>query len=563
MIFAPCVTFLVVLTLAQAQAPPPRDSAPRAAATEVESNGVIRGRVMDRETGRPIARATAQLTPAAGPGEARSAATDSEGRYQFTGLPAGRYTLTAAPPDGVATHLAHRFGQERPLDFRRSGIGTPIRLERGATFTADVALWRALAIEGRVVDDQGQPVANVPVTATLAGAPDGATGPPRTTDDRGMFRLFGLAPGEYRVCADPKDALSYTRLGPRVSQPDMLLKTCYPAGESADAQPIALTSGEVTAVEVRLRRGRVYTISGIAIDAAGAPTVERVSLVRTEGSSQSSSGVEMKQGTFTVRDVPPGEYGIRAEIGGPGTFGRDKREREVGYIRVTVDGANIENLIVQTARGATVHGRIEFEGERPSSLSGARVVTRPSRESGIYMSGPFEPATIGADDTFQLSGLFGPNTVQVIGLPRPWIVKAIHYRETDIFGRAVEMKSSSDPSQLRVVLTNRSATLTGRVEGLEGRDPATVRVLFYPVDLPSRADMSGILYSMPAGDDGAFKVAPLRAGDYFVVAMLADEVPVMTPTNNHLEKLAKVAERITLAEGEERTIRVRVSKLPQ
>jgi hypothetical protein len=113
------------------------------------------------------------------------------------------------------------------------------------------------------------------------------------------------------------------------------------------------------------------------------------------------------------------------------------------------------------------------------------------------------------------------------------------------------------------VLTNRSATLTGRVEGLEGRDPATVRVLFYPVDLPSRTDMSGILYSMPAGDDGAFKVAPLRAGDYFVVAMLADEVPVMTPTNNHIEKLAKVAERVTLAEGEERTISLRVSKLPQ
>jgi hypothetical protein len=179
------------------------------------------------------------------------------------------------------------------------------------------------------------------------------------------------------------------------------------------------------------------------------------------------------------------------------------------------------------------------------------------------MSGPIEPATIGADDTFQLAGLFGPNTVQVIGLPGPWIVKAIHYRETDIFGRAVEMKSSSDPSQLRVVLTNRSATLTGRVESLEARDPATVRVLFYPVDLPSRADLAGIMYSRPTGDDGAFKVAHVRAGDYFVVAMLADEVPVMTPTNNHLEKLAKFAERVTLAEGEERTISLKVSRLPQ
>ena len=121
------------------------------------------------------------------------------------------------------------------------------------------------------------------------------------------------------------------------------------------------------------------------------------------------------------------------------------------------------------------------------------------------MSGPFEPATIGADDTFQLSGLFGSNTVQVIGLPGPWIVKAIHYRETDIFGRAVEMKSSSDPSQLRVVLTNRSATLTGRVEILDARDPATVRVLFYPVDLPSRADLSGImcLDSRPATMEGS------------------------------------------------------------
>lgn len=557
MLLARCVTSLIVLTLWPTTQVPPRDPVPRPA-VRAEETGTIRGRITDRESGQPIARASVRLTPVGPPGTMQGVVTDGDGRYQFTGLAPGRYMLLTEPPDGTAAYLAHRFGQERPFDPRLGGTGTPVTLARGATFTADVALWRALAIEGRVVDDLGQPVANVPVGASPASMPEGTlSGMTRTSDDRGMFRVFGLAPGQYRLCADPQSGMAFARYGPRVPQPDRLLKTCYPAADGSDAQPITLTTTDIGGVEMRLRRGRVYTITGIALDSSGAPTVEQVSLVRGQGFGGSSSGIEVRQGAFIARDLPAGEYGIRAEIGALGAI-NDKRERELGYVRVTVGDANVENVIVQTAKAATVHGRLEFEGGRPASFGGVWVAARPARNTISYMTGSTEPTSVAADDTFVLTGLFGPQVVHAVRLPRPWVVKEIRYLETDILGRAVELQAGTDPSRLRIILTSRSATLKGRIEDTAGLDPANIRVLFYSADRPWEAETSGAGYSVPAGEDGMFTIAPVRAGDYYVAAMPIGDIGTIVMSEDVFARVAKVAERITLAEGEERSISVRV-----
>lgn len=556
MLLARCVTSLIVMTLWQTTQAPPRDPVPRPA-VRAEEGGTIRGRITDRETGQPIARAGVRVSRVGAGPPVLGVPTDADGRYQFPRLAPGRYTILVEPPEGSGAYLATRYGQERPIDPRFGGAGTPFTLSHGATFTADVALWRALAIEGRVVDDLGQPVANMPVVVGPIGLPEGGMGVPRTSDDRGMFRVFGLAPGEYRLCADPRNGIPMIRFGPRVAQPDMLLKTCYPAGDGSDAQPLALTSTDLTGVEIRMRRGRVYTITGLAIDSSGAPTVDQVSLVRFDGSGSSSSGIEVRQGAFTARDVPPGEYGIRAEIAGFGTI-NDKRERELGYVRVTVGDANVENLIVQTAKAATVHGRLEFEGERPGSLSGARIAARPPRTGGSYSGPPPEPVSVAADDTFVLSGLFGPQVVQAIGLPRPWVVKEIRYLEADVLGRPVELKAGTDPARLRVILTNRSAAVKGRIHDLAGHDPANVRVLFYSADRPWEVETLAFAYTAPVNEQAGFTIAPVRAGDYYIVAMPIGDIGAIVRSEDVFARVAKVAERITLAEGEERSISVRV-----
>ena len=219
-------------------------------------------------------------------------------------------------------------------------------------------------------------------------------------------------------------------------------------------------------------------------------------------------------------------------------------------------------MIVQTARAATVHGRLEFEGGRPASIGSVRIMSRPSRDLGLVIGAPVEPASVAANDTFVLSGLFGPQVLHTLGLPRPWVVKEIRYEESDVLGRAVELKAGSDPSRLRIVVTNRSATLKGRVDDLGGLDPANVRVLFYPADRPWEAETSGPGFSGPLDEQGAFAFPPVRAGDYYIVAMPVSDVPLVVRAGDFAARIKKFAERITLGESEERAISLRVTRAP-
>ena len=106
------------------------------------------------------------------------------------------------------------------------------------------------------------------------------------TDDRGRMRVPGLAPGRYVVCADTLGAGGTQT----VKNPlrERLLRTCYPsAANEADAEPVVVGTGPVGEIEIRMRRGRTFTISGIVLDASGAPAAgAQVELVRVQRRQQ-------------------------------------------------------------------------------------------------------------------------------------------------------------------------------------------------------------------------------------------------------------------------------------
>jgi protocatechuate 3,4-dioxygenase beta subunit len=120
-------------------------------------------------------------------------------------------------------------------------------------------LFPGLAIEGRVIDERGEPVANADVMASPADGPayNNVSNRSRVTDDRGAFRLFGLAAGAYRVCAVPGPESI-----PTGGNTDRLLRACHP-DESETGRSVTLTSRDVTGIVIQLRRGRTFTIKGI------------------------------------------------------------------------------------------------------------------------------------------------------------------------------------------------------------------------------------------------------------------------------------------------------------
>ena len=157
----------------------------------------LRGRVVGGESGQALRRAIVRLQGQEFR-EGRVASSDEEGRWEIKDLPAGRYNLTASKGGYVQLN----YGQRRP--FER---GRPIELADGQTLeNVNFNLPRGSVIAGRIIDEFGEPVADVMVSAlhyrTFSGrrrlVPVGRFG---MTDDMGHFRMYGLAPGDYYISA--------------------------------------------------------------------------------------------------------------------------------------------------------------------------------------------------------------------------------------------------------------------------------------------------------------------------------------------------------------------------
>jgi len=591
------ILLLSVLTAGQVQrsapAAPPRDAVSRDGAAKARP-ATVSGRVIDRETGQPLGRVMVTLISTAWRDQAMSSSamiaqtgiaddsslrqneprhtvTAADGRFEFKQVPPGAYTVSFQASMSRGTHLDQSFGESGPRDPLKPGKRVPpIELRDGETReNVDIALWRAFAVEGRVVDDAGEPIANADVNISPWDSPSTMSmGRPRQTDDRGMFRFFGLRSGQYRICADGGGM----HFGPSEEVRDKLVRTCYPSAiNDPDAQPVVVSSAEVGPIEIRLQRNRTFRITGMAIDSSGAPianpNVNLVSVTPT-GASSSSSSIQVKPGgQFIASGVTPGDYAIQVNTGSwrfPNP--EDKQDREMGYLPVRVDIADIDGLVVATSKPAKVAGRIVFEGGAPEQrTSKPSVMTRPDDMTGRgrMMFGPQSPTAVRDDMSFELDGLFGPQLLMVMGPPRGWIVKSVKYRGDDVTDTAVEFKSSSDSRLLEVTLTNQGAIVTGRVLGDDGKASPDAYVVMLPADVSRWRPFPGTPTITPKAD-GTFTIGPVRAGEYVVAAVTGMSMARLFEPSARAEiaeRIAKGGERIVLVENDKHSIDLRITKL--
>ena len=175
------VSLLVLPLVAAAQPPPPPSLAP--------GTGIIVGQVVDAATGKGVSSAVVTLAGA------RRVMTTADGRFAFRNLPAGSHTLTAAK----SSYIDGAFGMRRP-----GGPTLPIVLADGER-RGDLTIWLSKhgAISGTIVDEAGEPLVGIQVTAVRRSMTGGrrrfAPGGTGTTDDRGIYRIGRLVPGDYVV----------------------------------------------------------------------------------------------------------------------------------------------------------------------------------------------------------------------------------------------------------------------------------------------------------------------------------------------------------------------------
>lgn len=192
----------VLLLPATAAAQPAPSQAPaRDGRAPAAGNGSISGVVLsDDAEGRPIRRARVRVIAPELVSQTVTV-TDDRGQFSLTDLPAGRFSMEVLKD----THPALAYGARRP-----GRPGTTIALGDGQRLTGlTIRLPRGAVITGTVVDQTGQPAQGVQVRAARYHFMNGRRrlstvfAPGGITDDRGTYRIYGLAAGEYVVSGAP------------------------------------------------------------------------------------------------------------------------------------------------------------------------------------------------------------------------------------------------------------------------------------------------------------------------------------------------------------------------
>jgi Carboxypeptidase regulatory-like domain len=497
------------------QARPPATAAPTQPPPVVGTAG-ISGIVKNAADDAPLARARVMATSPALP-EPRVAITGADGRYALADLPAGAYTITATRT-GFASYS---YGQGRSM------AGTPVAVANGQQFAnVDFPLVAGGVIAGRVLDEDGAAFAGATVDALVhrfQGGSDALFSVATVeTDDRGEFRLYGLAPGAYYVsAADP----AFTSVStPRGVQ--HYSATYFPGTTLVDQARTITVGGSAPPprVELKLQLVPPARVTGqlIAYDTrqflSGAiimsPLGEGVPMVAPEEPQL------FPDGRFSFASVAPGRYQIRAR----GQTDRAGSSLFAVY-SIEVFGRDLEGIRMTLRPGAVLDGTVTFEsvrGSRAPDLSTLRV-RAPLVDGNAF--GDSLTGTVKSGGAYVLRGIMkGSHQLVVDGLSPPWVLKSVSYRGKDITDAQLAVDEREQLHDVRIVLTDGASEVSGVVENPRKLPVADTGVLVCS-QMPAFWVRTSRRVRVTFTDrDGRWRVAGLPPGEYFAVASpLIDE----------------------------------------
>jgi uncharacterized protein (DUF2141 family) len=561
---------LVVTAAAGLQARPPRDVPTVRPAGTAMLAGVVS---TTGESPQPIRRALVTLSGGGLPATVQTV-TDDSGRFVFTELPAGRYTLTVDKPAWVRTY----FGSKRV----GRGPATPIALADGQRLTnIRIGLLRGGAIEGTVVDEHGKPLASAQVQVSLVTILNGerklvpAQGaqPWATTDDRGRYRLFGLPPGDYVVRSSGSGLSGGGVRLTTEADVDAAMKGGTPSGgpaigrrhayfpgvlDAASAEVITLTAdAERTGIDIVVPLVRTSRIDGIAITGGGQPLRNvMVGIANlSSGSLWSSPGIVRPgmDGRFSMPSMAPGRYLF---------FGRgtdSDASPDGGAVlplwtatEVLVEEGETVDAVLRFLPGVTVSGRVSLDGASvPADVTKFRLaIGALSAIAGATVGLP--AVSLKPDGSFAFGGV-APGKYRLALQPLgAWTLRSAIVEGRETLDLPLEVQPGRDVVDMIVTLTDRPSEISGTLfDQLDRPAPEYAIVAFsteraYWTTAPRR--ISGVV---KVGSDGTFVVRGLPPGEYFLTALIdLDSSQLADP--KFLEYLATASIRITVGEGEKK-----------
>lgn len=434
----------------------------------------------------------------------------------------------------------------------------------------DLALPKMSLISGRITDEDGEPIAGVRVLAMRSIYFDGRRQLVNTsaanvlTDDVGEYRIGELVPGTYVVAARSADKWT---VGPAGREESMgYAPTCFPGTTNvAGAKRITLGLGkEAGATDFSLIPGRAATVSGTAFDSKGRPfqMVNLAMEIRSEGGGLFGTAGTARvapDGTFTIRDVAPGDYKLRAS--------RSDAEPELAILPIDVNGIDITNVSLNGSAGGTVSGRVVLdEGvtaqmPRVQITIAERVIGQPDPSMLGVFRGRYNPVVAGAGDgAFTVSNVFGPAPLNAT-MPDGWMVKAVVRDGRDVTDTPIELRNGEQLSDIQIRVTNRVTDVSGQLTDDKGAPLADGTVLVFAAGPEKWFEGSRYVRAVRPDQRGHYRLQGLPPGEYLAVSVeYVEEGAWNEPA--YLESLRERAQRVTLDVSEPRTLSLKIMAVP-
>lgn len=539
-------------------------------------------------------------------GLSRSVVTDQTGSFIFERLPAGQFHLSVSH----SQYLAMNYGQRR-----YGGQGATVPLADGEKATLKITMERGAVITGTVIAQDGEPQRHAQVRLMRYTRNNGvrrlqaqnAVG----TDDRGVYRVFGLQPGDYLIAAtpNPSDAMNMERFnaqnniieraiadGPvtppgRQGGPAYVTVTLPPQSAINQAPPPPLylptyapgATSPAEATVVTVKAGEERTSVDVVVNQVTSTTVQveltsppetgvnvQYNIINDDPAGSSSDGGQRRDQNNRVffMGLHPGKYTVIVQtVPAPVAFVQGQprpapvlapAQKMFASVPVEVNGEQLIAVSATLRPARTVSGRVIFNTTRPADLtrSNVTVTLNPAPlGQGVFFDGP-QQAQVNADGTFTITGVIpGRYTLRANGAGG--YLRSSSVAGQDTLDIPLEFTGERDITDAVLTMADSASSLVGTLTDASGRPVFDYTLVVASTDTRYWLPGTRRITTIRPGPDGHYSISSLPPGSYFLAAVQDLEFGAQFDPE-FLRELLPASVPVTIVEGGKTTQDLRV-----